>query len=98
MRQRKCKNHVWRKDYLNGGKVCQVCMKKNKEDGHSTDNFNSNSVPSVQIQEGVRQKTKKMNKLIQEVIDFLIGNEQYGDDWKEHIDALNELLNQNKDE
>ena len=27
MRQRRCKNHVWRKDYLNGGKVCQVCMK-----------------------------------------------------------------------
>ncbi len=29
-----------------------------------------------------------MNKLIQEVIDFLIVNEQYGNDWKEHIDAL----------
>ena len=39
-----------------------------------------------------------MNKLIQEVIDFLIGNEQYGDDWKEHIDALNELLNQNQED
>ncbi len=25
MRQRRCKNHVWRKDYLNGGKKCQVC-------------------------------------------------------------------------
>jgi len=39
-----------------------------------------------------------MNKLIQEVIDFLIGNEQYGDDWKKHIDALIELLNQNKED
>ena len=27
MKQRRCKNHVWRKDYLNGGKVCQVCGK-----------------------------------------------------------------------
>jgi hypothetical protein len=27
MRQRHCKNHVWRKDYLNGGKKCQVCGK-----------------------------------------------------------------------
>ena len=27
MRQRRCKNHVWRKDYLNGGKKCQVCGK-----------------------------------------------------------------------
>jgi hypothetical protein len=27
MRQRLCKNHVWRKDYLNGGKKCQVCGK-----------------------------------------------------------------------
>jgi hypothetical protein len=32
MRQRLCKNHVWRKDYLNGGKVCQVCMKKKEDD------------------------------------------------------------------
>ena len=39
-----------------------------------------------------------MNELIQEVIDLLIANEQYGDHWKEHIDALNKLLNQNKDE
>jgi hypothetical protein len=28
MRQRRCKNHVWRKDYLNGGKKCQVCGKE----------------------------------------------------------------------
>ena len=27
MKQRRCKNHVWRKDYLNGGKKCQVCGK-----------------------------------------------------------------------
>ena len=27
MRQRLCKNHVWRKDYLNCGKKCQVCGK-----------------------------------------------------------------------
>jgi translation elongation factor EF-G len=26
-RMRRCKNHVWRKNYLNGGKVCQVCGK-----------------------------------------------------------------------
>ena len=27
MKQRRCKNHVWRKDYLNGGKKCKVCGK-----------------------------------------------------------------------
>ena len=26
-RMRRCENHVWRKDYLNGGKKCQVCGK-----------------------------------------------------------------------
>jgi len=31
MRQRRCKNHVWRKHYLNGGKVCQVCGKSKEE-------------------------------------------------------------------
>jgi len=31
MRQRRCKNHVWRKDYLNGGKKCQVCGKAKEE-------------------------------------------------------------------
>ena len=31
-------------------------------------------------------------KKIQEVIQFLIDNEQYGDDWKEHIDVLQNLL------
>jgi hypothetical protein len=25
-------NHVWRNDYINGGKVCQVCMKKKTDD------------------------------------------------------------------
>mgnify|MGYP003656028004 CR=1 FL=1 len=39
-----------------------------------------------------------MDKLIQEVIDFLIDNEQYGDDWEKHIDAINKLLNQNKED
>ena len=29
--------HVWRKDYLNGGKRCQVCMKKNKEPKRAKD-------------------------------------------------------------
>jgi hypothetical protein len=32
MRQRLCKNHVWRKDYLKGGKVRQVCMKRKEDD------------------------------------------------------------------
>ena len=31
MRQRRCKNHVWRKHYLNGGKVCQVCGNEKEE-------------------------------------------------------------------
>jgi len=31
MKQRRCKNHVWRKDYLNGGKKCQVCGKSKEE-------------------------------------------------------------------
>ena len=35
-------------------------------------------------------------ELLQEVITFLIDNEQYGDDWSQHIDALNNLINQNK--
>lgn len=30
-KKRHCKNHVWRKDYLNGGKVCQVCNEPKKE-------------------------------------------------------------------
>ncbi len=33
---------------------------------------------------------------IQEVIDFLIDNEQYGDDWKEHIDILTYVVEMNK--
>jgi hypothetical protein len=40
----------------------------------------------------------KERELIQEVIQFLIDNEQYGDDWGEHIKMLNELLNQNKED
>lgn len=38
----------------------------------------------------------KASELIQEVIQFLMDNEQYGDDWSQHIDLLNNLLNQNK--
>ena len=37
MRQRRCKNHVWRKDYLNGGKVCQVCGKAKEEPTRAKD-------------------------------------------------------------
>jgi hypothetical protein len=37
MRQRRCKNHVWRKDYLNGGKKCQVCGKAKEEPVRSKD-------------------------------------------------------------
>ena len=33
----------------------------------------------------------KGNKLIAEVISFLMDNEQYGDDWGEHIELLNKL-------
>lgn len=35
---------------------------------------------------------------IQQVIAFLIDNEQYGDDWKEHIDILQKVCNEIKDE
>jgi hypothetical protein len=37
MRQRRCKDHVWRKDYLNGGKKCQVCGKAKEEVKRSKD-------------------------------------------------------------
>jgi hypothetical protein len=37
MRQTLCKNHVWRKDYLNGGKKCQVCGKAQEEPARSKD-------------------------------------------------------------
>jgi hypothetical protein len=37
MRQRRCKEHVWRKDYLNGGKKCQVCGKAQEESARSKD-------------------------------------------------------------
>ncbi len=36
-RMRRCKNHVWRKDYLNGGKKCQVCGKKREEPTRAKD-------------------------------------------------------------
>ena len=35
--KRRCKNHVWRKDYLNGGKKCQVCGKAREEVKRSKD-------------------------------------------------------------
>ena len=31
------------------------------------------------------------NKLLNEVISFLMDNEQYGDDWGEYIELLNKL-------
>jgi len=37
MRQRRCKNHVWRKHYLNGGKKCQVCGKAKEEPNRAKD-------------------------------------------------------------
>jgi hypothetical protein len=37
MKQRRCKNHVWRKHYLNGGKVCQVCGKAKEEPNRAKD-------------------------------------------------------------
>jgi hypothetical protein len=37
MRQRRCNNHVWRKHYLNGGKVCQVCGKAKEEPNRAKD-------------------------------------------------------------
>ncbi len=35
---------------------------------------------------------------IQEVIQFLIDNEQYGDNWKEHIDILQKVYDEIEDE
>lgn len=35
----------------------------------------------------------KDNKLLNEVISFLMDNEQYGDDWGEHIELLNKQTN-----
>jgi len=35
--KRKCRQHVWRKDYLNGGKRCQVCTKKQEEPERAKD-------------------------------------------------------------
>ena len=37
IRQIRCKNHVWRKDYLNGGKKCQVCGKAKEEPNRAKD-------------------------------------------------------------
>ena len=39
-----------------------------------------------------RKKQEAENKTtLQEVIQFLIDNEQYGDDWKKHIDLLQKI-------
>jgi len=39
-----------------------------------------------------RKKEETENKTtLQEVIQFLIDNEQYGDDWKKHIDLLQKI-------
>ena len=38
--------------------------------------------------------SKKEISLIDEVINFLIDNEQYGDDWGEHIDTLQKIIDQ----
>lgn len=35
---------------------------------------------------------------IQEVIQFLIDNEQYGDDWKKHINTLQKVRDEIEDE
>lgn len=37
-------------------------------------------------------------ELIQEVINFLIDNEQYGDDWTKHIETLTKLRDQIKED
>lgn len=37
MRQRSCKAHVWRKDYINGGRKCQVCGYKREEPTRAKD-------------------------------------------------------------
>ena len=36
--------------------------------------------------------SKKERQLINEVINFLVDNEQYGDDWGEHIDTLQKII------
>ena len=37
IKKRRCNAHVWRKDYLNGGKKCQVCCKAKEEVERSKD-------------------------------------------------------------
>lgn len=37
IKNRRCNAHVWRKDYLNGGKKCQVCGKAQEEVKRSKD-------------------------------------------------------------
>ena len=38
--------------------------------------------------------SKKERQLINQVINFLVDNEQYGDDWGEHIDTLQKIIDQ----
>lgn len=36
--------------------------------------------------------SKEERSLIHEVINFLVDNEQYGDDWGKHIDTLQKII------
>jgi len=38
----------------------------------------------------------KNNELLNEVISFLMDNEQYGDEWGEHIELLHKLTQNDK--
>jgi len=38
--------------------------------------------------------SKEERSLIHEVINFLVENEQYGDDWGEHINTLQKIIEQ----
>ena len=38
--------------------------------------------------------SKEERSLIHEVIKFLVENEQYGDDWGKHINALQKIIEQ----
>ena len=38
--------------------------------------------------------SKEERSLVHEVINFLVENEQYGDDWGEHINTLQKIIEQ----
>tara|TARA_R100001460_G_scaffold78214_4_gene119190 strand:+ start:83 stop:220 length:138 start_codon:yes stop_codon:yes gene_type:complete len=38
-------------------------------------------------------ETNEKLELLQEIIDFLVANEQYGDNWEEHITLLIKIYN-----